>query len=144
LRLSLPPWAFVALTVVTTKAPAQASETLGRAVTLPDARCDSTTRQPTDSTVTSIQESDVPPRLLTVVAPTPPAAVKHGATTVLELVVDATGQLDPCDVRVVRETVPAWTDAVLRSLKKARYSPAQRYGLRVTVRVRQTFTAHRR
>ena len=145
MRLSLPPLAFVALALVTTKARAQSPDTVGRAVMLPGAHCDGTVRQPTDSTVTSIREGDVLPRLLSVVTPTPPTAVKHaGATTVLELVVDATGKLDPCDVRVVEETVPAWTDAVLRSLKKARYGPAQRYGLNVTVRFRQTFTAHRR
>ena len=145
MRLSLRHVVFLALTLVTSKARAQSPDTIGRALTLPGAHCDGTTRQPADSTVTSIREGDVPPRLLSVVWPTPPAAVKHaGATTVLELVVDATGKLDPCDVRVVEETVPAWTDAVLRSLKKACYSPAQRYGLTVTVRFRQTFTAHRR
>jgi hypothetical protein len=128
LRLSLLSLVFVALNGVTTQAPGQASESLGRPVTLPDARCESSTRQRPDSTVTPIRDAEIPPRLLSFVSPTLPTAVKRaGATTVLELVVDSTGRLDPCDVRVVEETVPAWTDAVLRALRKARYSPAQSY-----------------
>ena len=92
MRLKFCSFAFLAISVVPTQVSAQAPETLGRPVTLPGARCDTTTRQPTHSTVSPIQDGDVLPRLLSDVIPIPPAAVKHtGARTVLELVVDSTG-----------------------------------------------------
>ena len=69
-----------------------------------------------------------------------PDSLKHtDARTVLELVIDRTGKLDPCHIRVVEETGSAWTEVVLDALREFLYSPAQRQGLPVAVRVIQPF-----
>jgi len=145
LRLGIRLLAFVAITVVSTRASAQVPQNSGRVVALPGARCDSAGSDVvTDSTIIPFENVDVPARLISLVNPVVPRSLKHTtARTVLELVVDATGKVDPCHVRLVEETAPAWTEAVLRALKTARYSPAQKYGLHVTVRFSQEFTATR-
>jgi hypothetical protein len=137
--------AFIATTAASVWAPTLGAQTPARLATLPGARCDSSLSDTlTDSTIVSLNSADVPPRLLSVVTPVPPSSLHHTvARTALELVVDKTGKLDPCHIRVIDETAPAWTDAVLRALKNARYSPGQRYGLAVPVRFTQAFTATR-
>jgi hypothetical protein len=137
--------ALIATIVASVRSPKLGAQTPVRLATLPDARCDSTLSDSlADSTIVSLQSADVPPRLLSLIKPVPPSSLHRTvARTRLELVVDKTGKLDPCHVRVLVETAPAWTDAVLHALKKARYSPGQRYGLAVAVRFTQEFTATR-
>ena len=131
--------------VAAAQTPTDVSQRPERITTVPGVRCDSARADTLpDSAIISFNSVDVPPRLLSAVTPAVPGSVGHtAARTVLELVVDRMGRLDACHVRVLEETSPAWTDAILHALKKARYSPAQRYGLDVAVRFRQTFTARR-
>ncbi|HVH66791.1 MAG TPA: hypothetical protein VM716_02910 [Gemmatimonadales bacterium] len=126
---------------VETKTPADVSHSPGRLVTLPGARCDSTRSDSlTDSTIIPLDSADVPPRLLSAGSYLVPDSVRRtDARTVLELVIDLTGGVDPCHVRVVEETAPAWTEVVLDGLREVHFSPAQRHGLAVAVRVTQPF-----
>jgi len=141
-RLIIPLFALGAATAAGAQTPAQVPQSPGRLAPLAGARCDSTRSDGlADSTIIPLDSADVPPRFLSSEIPVVPVSLRHTtAQTVLELVIDRTGRLDPCRVRVVGETLPAWTDAVLHALKKARYSPAQRYGLAVAVRFTQGFT----
>ena len=112
----------------------------GRLVTLPGARCDSTRSDSlADSTIIPLDSADVPPRVLSAGSYLVPDSLRHtDARTVLELAIDRTGKLDPCHIRVVEETASAWTE-VLDALREFLYSPAQRQGLPVAVRVIQPF-----
>jgi len=123
------------------QAPPQPPDSSGRLATLPGARCDSTrSDSPADSTIIPLDSADVPPRLLSAGSYLVPDSLRHtDARTVLELVIDRTGKLDPCHIRVVEETASAWTEVVLNALKELQYSPAQRNGLAVAVRVTQPF-----
>ena len=126
---------------VGTVAGAQTPAPIPRLVTLPGAHCDSArTDTLADSTITPLDSIDVRPTMLSMDVPIVPLSLTHSTireTLLLELVIDRTGQLDPCRIRVVAETSPAWTAAVLQALKSARYRPAQRHGVAVVVRVIQ-------
>ncbi len=145
MRLSVGLLAFVATIAASAQTASKVSQTPGRLTTLPDVSCDATSSDSlADSTIIALRSADAPPRLLSIVRPVVPSSLRHTtARTVLELVVDTRGRLDPCHIWVVEETAPAWTDAILHALKKARYSPGQRYGLAVAVRFTQAFTASR-
>jgi hypothetical protein len=124
---------------VATAAGAQTAAPVPRLVTLPGAHCDSTRADSlADSAITPLDSVDVRPTMRSMDVPVVPDSLRHTYQgTVLELVIDRMGQLDPCRVRVVAETSLAWTAAVLKALKKARYSPAQRHGVAVAVRAIQ-------
>jgi hypothetical protein len=53
-----------------------------------------------------------------------------------------TGRIDRCSIELVEEAAPAWTDAVLKQLRSARYRPARLAGRPVRQRVYQIFTYH--
>jgi hypothetical protein len=56
--------------------------------------------------------------------------------------VEPSGRIDRCSIELLEETAPAWTAAVLKQLRQARYQPARRGGERVRQRVYQVFTYH--
>ena len=62
--------------------------------------------------------------------------------SVFRFIVEASGEVDRCSIAVLEETVPAWTAAVVRELRYARYRPARRGGQPVRQWVHQLFTYH--
>ncbi len=62
--------------------------------------------------------------------------------TVLRFVVEASGRVDPCSIVLVEENEPAWTTAVLKELRYARYRPGRRRGEPVYQVVYQRFRYH--
>ena len=62
--------------------------------------------------------------------------------SVFRFVVEASGRVDRCSIVLLEETDRAWSDAVLRELRVARYRPARRAGQAVRQRVYQLFTYH--
>jgi len=129
---------------VATAAGAQTPAPVPRLAMLPDAHCDSTRRDSlADSTITSLDSVDVRPTMRSMDVVVVPDSLRYTYQgTVLELVIDRTGRVDPCRVRVVAETSSVWTAAVLKALKKARFSPAQRHGVAVAVRAIQQVPYH--
>ena len=55
----------------------------------------------------------------------------------LTFVVDTTGTIDLCTVRIVRQNEPKWTRAVLAVLEDYRYHPGQRDGAPVRVLIEE-------
>ncbi len=61
---------------------------------------------------------------------------------VFRFLVEPSGGIDRCSIELIEESAPAWTDAVLKELRRARYRPARRGGEKVWQRVYQVFTYH--
>jgi len=49
-------------------------------------------------------------------------------TTLLKFVVDTTGEIDPCSVRVLRESSRQWTESVIEAILEGRFLPARSRG----------------
>ncbi|HEY9518674.1 MAG TPA: hypothetical protein VIQ98_05420 [Gemmatimonadales bacterium] len=49
-------------------------------------------------------------------------------TTLLRFVVDTTGEIDPCSVRVLRESSREWTESVVEAILQGRFVPARSQG----------------
>jgi hypothetical protein len=49
-------------------------------------------------------------------------------TTLLRFVVDTIGEIDPCSVRVLRESSRQWTESVVEAILQARFVPARSQG----------------
>lgn len=62
--------------------------------------------------------------------------------TMLRFVVEPSGSIDRCSIVLLEETSTAWTEAVLTELRRARYQPARKGGVRVRQIVYQVFTYH--
>ena len=62
--------------------------------------------------------------------------------TMLEFVVDAEGRVERCSIKLVEESSPEWTTAVLPELRRARFDPARKDGRKVRQLVYQVFTYH--
>lgn len=62
--------------------------------------------------------------------------------SVFRFVVEPSGRIDRCSIELVEETSRAWSDAVLKELRTARYQPALREGRPVRQLVYQIFTYH--
>jgi len=60
--------------------------------------------------------------------------------SVFRFIVEPSGRIDRCSIELIDEGAPAWTDAVLKELRHARYRPARRGGVKVWQRVYQIFT----
>jgi len=60
--------------------------------------------------------------------------------SVFRFVVEPSGRIDRCSIELIEESAPAWTDAVLKELRQARYRPARRDSKEVRQRVYQIFT----
>ena len=63
------------------------------------------------------------------VAPKEPVSPLAGPdTTLLRFVVDTTGAIDPCSMRVLKESSPWWTASVAEVVYPARFVPARFQG----------------
>ncbi len=62
--------------------------------------------------------------------------------SVLRFIVESSGAINRCSIVLVEEDNPAWTDAVVKELRKARYQAARKEGRKVRQRVHQIFTYH--
>jgi hypothetical protein len=62
--------------------------------------------------------------------------------SVFRFIVEGSGKIDRCSIVVLEETVPAWTAAVVKELRYARYQPARLGGRSVRQWVHQLFTYH--
>ena len=60
--------------------------------------------------------------------------------SVFRFIVEPSGRIDRCSIQLVEESDQAWTEAVLKQLRQARYRPARRGGQKVRQRVYQIFT----
>ena len=60
--------------------------------------------------------------------------------SVFRFIVEPSGRIDGCSIELVEESAPAWTEAVLKELRQARYRPARRGGQKVRQLVFQIFT----
>jgi hypothetical protein len=60
--------------------------------------------------------------------------------SVFRFIVEPSGRIDRCSIELIEETDPAWTESVLKELRRARYRPARRGGQKVWQRVYQIFT----
>ena len=49
-------------------------------------------------------------------------------TTRLRFVVDTTGEIDPCSVRILRESSRLWSESVVEAILQARFVPAKSRG----------------
>lgn len=49
-------------------------------------------------------------------------------TTLLKFVVDTTGEIDPCSLRVLRESSRQWTESVVEAILQGRFLPARSQG----------------
>ena len=62
--------------------------------------------------------------------------------SVFRFVVEASGRIDRCSIAILEETSRAWSGAVLKELRVARYEPARKGGQPVRQLVHQVFTYH--
>ena len=62
--------------------------------------------------------------------------------TVLLFVVDTTGAVDPCSVRVLRESSRLWTESVVEALLQSRFAPATLQGRPIRFVTRFRYTTH--
>jgi hypothetical protein len=62
-------------------------------------------------------------------------------TTLLRFVVDTTGEIDPCSVRVLRESSRQWTESVVEAILQGRFVPARSQGrpIRYVIALRYQF-----
>jgi hypothetical protein len=60
--------------------------------------------------------------------------------SVFRFIVEPSGRIDRCSIELIEESDPAWTESVLKELRRARYRPARRGDQKVWQRVYQIFT----
>jgi protein TonB len=65
-----------------------------------------------------------------------------GAVT-LAFVIDAEGKVDSSAIEILSSTHPGFIEAAREALSTSRFRPAQKLGIAVRVRVRQTVTFHK-
>jgi hypothetical protein len=122
---------------------AQGSDSLPRRLTVAETGCDTLQRVSTDSVyeadavdhpveATRLPIEDLPFRAREVIK----------GRSVFRFIVEPSGRIDRCSMELLEETTPAWTAAVLKELRKARYEPARLHGQPVRQRVYQLFTYH--
>ncbi len=62
--------------------------------------------------------------------------------SVFRFIVGPSGRVEPCSIELVEETSRAWSDAVLKELRVARYEPGRKAGRPVRQVVYQVFNYH--
>ena len=120
---------------------AQASDSAPRRLSAEETSCDTTRRQPRDTVYAFDQvDEQVKPTYLAI--EDMPLRVREVLTgrSVFRFVVEPSGDINRCTIELVEENDPAWTAAVLKELRRARYRPARRGGQAVRQRVYQIFT----
>ena len=105
--------------------------------------CDSADRTVPDTVYesTMVDEPVVAQRLLIKEMPLRIGEVLTGRAG-FRFLVEPSGRIDRCSIELIEESAPAWTDAVLKELRRARYRAARRGGEKVWQRVYQVFTYH--
>lgn len=133
----------LAALLVAGPAAAQANDSLPRRLSAGDPACESVTGPAADSVyeVDAVDQPVEARRLLLEDMPFRAREVISGRS-VFRFVVEPSGRIDRCSIELLEETAPAWTAAVLKQLRQARYQPARRGGERVRQRVYQVFTYH--
>jgi uncharacterized protein YdhG (YjbR/CyaY superfamily) len=122
---------------------AQANDSLPRRLSAGDPSCDSLAPSAADSVfdAESVDQPVQAERLPLKDMPFRAREVIYGHS-VLRFVVEPSGRIDRCSIELLEETAPAWTDAVVKQLRRAHYQPARRGGERVRQRVYQVFSYH--
>jgi TonB-like protein len=123
--------------------PGQAIDSVPRRLTGAETGCDSLQRPATDS-VYEADAVDQPVRARRLLIEDLPFRAREviNGRSVFRFIVEPSGRIDQCSVELLEETTPAWTAAVLKELRRARYEPARRSGQPVRQRVHQLFTYH--
>jgi len=105
--------------------------------------CDASQRVPTDS-VYEADAVDEPVKAEHLPIADMPLRVREALTgrSVFRFIIEASGHIDRCSIELIEEDTPAWSDAVLKELRYARYRPARLGGQKVRQRVFQIFTYH--
>lgn len=122
---------------------AQAPDSLPRRLSVAETGCDPLQRLAPDSVyeADAVDEPVQARRLPINDMPFRTGEVLTGRST-FRFIVEPSGRIDRCSIELLEETDPAWTEAVLKELRQARYQPARRGGQRVRQRVYQLFTYH--
>ena len=114
-----------------------------RTLTSAETGCDSSLAAPTDS----LYEADAvdrkvrPPYVRVGELPYRGREVLTGRT-MLRFVVDTSGWVERCSIRLVEESSAEWTTRVLPAMRGSRSEPARKGGRRVRQVVYQVFTYH--
>ncbi len=134
--------AVVLCVLATARASAQA-DTLPRSLPARETGCVPPAVAPADSVydAENVDEPVRPRRLAIEGMPFRTNEILTGRS-VFRFIVEASGKIDRCSIVVLEETVPAWTAAVVKELRSARYQPARRGGQSVRQWVYQLFTYH--
>jgi hypothetical protein len=103
--------------------------------------CDTSQRAATDS-VYDFDMVDEPVQAERLPIEDMPLRVREvlSGRSVFRFIVEPSGRIDRCSIELVEESAQAWTEAVLKELRQARYHPARRGGQKVRQRVYQIFT----
>ena len=126
---------------ITERLAAQAYDAAPRRLSAEERACDTTRQQSTDTVYAFDQvDEQVKPVYLTI--QDMPLRVREVLTgrSLFRFVVEPSGDINRCTIELVEENDPAWTTAVLKELRRARYRPARRDGQTVRQRVYQIFT----
>jgi len=136
-------WAAVALSLLGPGSASAQTDTLPRTLSAKETGCVPPAVAPADS-VYEFDDVDDPvqPRRLPIEDMPFRAGEILTGRSVFRFIVDNSGRIDRCSVVVLEETVPAWTAAVVKQLRFARYQPARRQGQAVRQWVHQLFTYH--
>jgi hypothetical protein len=119
---------------------AQAAEA-PRALSAAETGCDTSRTAATDS-IFEFDAVDEPVQAERLPIEDMPLRVREvlNGRSVFRFIVEPTGRIERCSIELVEESAPAWTDAVLKELRQARYRAARRGGVKVRQRVYQIFT----
>jgi hypothetical protein len=122
---------------------AQGNDSLPRRVFAGEPGCDSMSLSAIDSVfeADSVDQPVEAQRLPIDDLPFRAREVIDGRST-FRFIVEPSGKVNRCSIELLEETTPAWTAAVLRQLKNARYRAARLGGRPVRQMVYQLFTYH--
>jgi hypothetical protein len=112
-----------------------------RRLTAAETFCDSTAAPPQEPVfVADSVDRPVEPRRLAIEdMPIRISEVTKGRS-VFRFIVGPSGHIEPCSIQLVDETSRAWSEAVLKELRVAHYSPGRKAGKAVRQEVYQVFT----
>ena len=135
--------AAVVLSVLATARASAQTDTLPRPRSVRETGCVPSAVAPTDSVFDAdAVDEPVRPRRLAIEGMPFRSGETLTGRSVFRFIVEGSGKIDRCSIVVLEETVPAWTAAVVKQLRYARYQPARRGGRPVRQWVHQRFTYH--
>jgi hypothetical protein len=114
-----------------------------RSLKLAETGCDTSRASPTDS-IYAQEDVDRPVEARRLAIDEMPLRLQEvvSGRSVFRFVIESSGRINRCTIELMEETNRAWTDAVLRQLRGARYKPALVDGRPVRQLVHQVFTYH--